>query len=63
MTMKKGLLTVAEAAVALAIKPKTVRAWIAARRIGFVRLNGWAVRIPVSEIERLIDEGTQPAAA
>ncbi len=64
MTMKGiSLLTIDEAATALALKPKTIRAWIAGRRIGCVRLNGWAVRVPASEVERLIEEGTQHAAA
>jgi excisionase family DNA binding protein len=55
----KRLLTVLEAAEVLALKPKTVRAWIAARRIASVRL-GSAVRVPVSEVERLIEDGTTP---
>jgi excisionase family DNA binding protein len=54
------LLTVPQAAAALALKPKTIRAWIAARRIGCIRLGG-AVRIPASEITRLIEDGTIPA--
>ena len=56
----KKLLTVAESAHELGLKPGTIRAWIAQRRIGVVRL-GRAVRIPVQEIERLIVEGTMPA--
>jgi excisionase family DNA binding protein len=54
------LLTVPQAATALALKPKTIRSWIAARRIGCVRL-GSAVRVPVSEVARLIEGGTIPA--
>jgi len=54
------LLTVLEAAEALCLKPKTIRAWIGARRIGCVRLGG-AVRVPVTEIARLITEGSIPA--
>lgn len=53
------LLSVPQAAEALALRPKTVRAWIAARRIACVRL-GSAVRIPASEIARLIEDGTMP---
>jgi excisionase family DNA binding protein len=61
MTLEtKKLLTVPQAAEALTLKPKTVRAWIAARRIACVRL-GSAVRIPTSEITRLIGDGTIPA--
>jgi excisionase family DNA binding protein len=53
------LLTVPQAAEALTLKPKTIRAWVAARRIVCVRL-GSALRIPASEISRLIEEGTTP---
>ena len=44
----------------LGLKPATLRAWMMRRKIGFVRL-GRAVRIPVSELERLIDHGLVPA--
>jgi excisionase family DNA binding protein len=54
-------LTVREAAAALNISVHTVRSWIATRRIGFVRL-GRAIRIPITECERIVDEGTVPAA-
>ena len=54
------LRTVDEAARDLNVSTHTVRAWIARRRIGSVRL-GRAVRIPASEIARLIEQGTIPA--
>ena len=54
------LLKVPEAADMLALSQKTVWQWIGERRIGVVRL-GRAVRIPISEIERLVEEGTTPA--
>ena len=54
------MLTVKQAAERLGLKNATVRAWIAQRRIGIVRL-GRSVRIPVEEVERLIAEGTVPA--
>lgn len=57
------LLTVDEAAAALTLKPKTIRAWIASRRIGYVRIGARAVRIPLKEIDRLVEEGTIPASA
>jgi excisionase family DNA binding protein len=57
MEYERRLLTVTEAADLLALKVKTLRAWIAARRIGCVRLGG-AVRIPATEVQRLIEEGT-----
>jgi excisionase family DNA binding protein len=56
------LLTVEAAAAALGLKAPTVRAWMARRKIGFVRL-GRATRIPATEIERLIDRGLIPPRA
>ena len=54
------MLTVRLAAERLGLQESTVRAWIAQRRIGVVRL-GRAVRIPLEEVQRLIAEGTIPA--
>ena len=54
------LLKVPEAAEILALSQKTVWQWIGERRIEVVRL-GRAVRVPLSEIERLVEEGTTPA--
>jgi excisionase family DNA binding protein len=52
--------TVREAAEELGLSPATIRAWIRRRKIGYVRL-GRAVRIPVTEIRRLLDQGMVPA--
>jgi excisionase family DNA binding protein len=54
------LLKVPEVAEELALSEKTVWQWIGQRRIGVVRL-GRAVRVPISEIERLVEEGSTPA--
>jgi excisionase family DNA binding protein len=54
------LLKVPEAAEMLALSPKTVWQWIGERRFAVVRL-GRAVRVPLAEIERLLEEGTTPA--
>ncbi len=53
--------TVHEAAQELGLSVHTVRAWIAQRRIAHIRL-GRAVRIPYSEIERLLRDNTIPIA-
>ena len=53
-------LTVRQAAEALALRETTIRAWVARRRLGIVRL-GRAIRIPLAEIERVIAEGAVPA--
>ena len=51
--------TVQQAAEALNISEHTIRAWVARRKIGYVRL-GRAIRIPIAEIERLLDAGRVP---
>ena len=52
--------TVRESAQELGLSVHTVRAWIAQRRIAHVRL-GRAIRIPESEIRRLLQAGLRPA--
>jgi excisionase family DNA binding protein len=57
--MSSQLRTVEQAAADLCVSVHTIRAWIARRKIGSVRL-GRAVRVPASEIARLIELGTIP---
>ena len=52
--------TVGQAAEELNLSRATIRAWIAQRRLGHVRL-GRAIRIPVEEIQRVLDTGFVPA--
>ena len=54
------LLTVAEAAQRLAVKPATVRAWLAKRKLPRVNC-GRAVRIPAEAIAEFIERNTIPA--
>jgi excisionase family DNA binding protein len=55
------LLSVNEAAQALAVKPSTIRAWrIRRKNLPFVQC-GRAVRIPSDAIEKFIRENTVPA--
>ena len=56
----KTLLTVKEAAEELAIKPSTVRAWIAKRKLPRVNC-GRAVRIPAEAVAEFIERNTIPA--
>ena len=62
MKDQEQLKTVQQAADQLGLAPVTIRSWMAARRIGYVKL-GRSVRIPQSEICRVIDEGMTPAKA
>ena len=56
----RGLLSVAEAAQALGLKPATLRVWIARRRVAHIKL-GRSVKVPPAEIERLIRDNFVPA--
>lgn len=52
------LVTVANAALQLSVKDTTVRGWILARKIPYVKLLGRSVRIKQSTIDSIIKEGT-----
>jgi excisionase family DNA binding protein len=60
---KVELFTVDETAKALHLSPWTIRQWIASRRLGSVRLGNRAIRVPGSEITRLIKVGFTPSRA
>ena len=57
----EALLTVDLWAAKVGIKPSTARAWLLRRKIAHVRVGKRAVRIPISEAERIIREGYVPA--
>lgn len=54
------LLTIREAAERTNNRESTWRAWVLKRRVVVIKI-GRSVRIPESEIERMIKEGTIPA--
>jgi excisionase family DNA binding protein len=51
--------TVKQAAEELNVAQSTIRAWIGQRRLGYVRL-GRAIRVPASEIQRMLEMGFVP---
>jgi excisionase family DNA binding protein len=53
------LLKVAEVAGELAVSQACIRRWILLRRIAFVKVSR-AVRIPASEVARIVNEGSVP---
>lgn len=55
------LLRVKEFAEAGNFREATIRRWVLRRKITVIRLGGRAIRIPASELARLIAEGTVPA--
>ena len=56
---KKAYFSCSEAAEHTGLKVPTWRKWIAERRVTVVRL-GRSVRIPIEEIERLLNENVVP---
>ena len=61
MGSQDSLLTVDEFAGQLRVTRACVRRWILERRIAVVKI-GRLVRLPASEIHRIIDEGSRPRA-
>ena len=59
LTTTGDVRTISEAAQLLNLSPATIRAWIRANRIGYTRL-GRSIRIPNSEVSRLLSEGYHP---
>jgi excisionase family DNA binding protein len=57
----ESLLSIDQWAAKVGIKPSTARAWVLRRRISYVKVGRRAVRIPLSEAERIIREGYVPA--
>jgi excisionase family DNA binding protein len=58
--MDSDLLAIEEAAKFLHIKPATVRAWILARKIPYVKLGG-RVFLRKSDPQRFIEDSVVPA--
>lgn len=56
----KNLLTVKEAAQELTLSPKTMRMWVFYKKIETIRIGG-SVRIPSTEIARIIESGRTEA--
>ena len=51
------LVTIQEAAAVLTLSPWTIRNWIAKGTVSHIRL-GRRIAVPLSEVERLVREGT-----
>jgi len=55
------LLHVTEVAEQLGLRASTIRAWLLHRRIRAVRVGRRAIRVPASEVQKIIEAGTIPA--
>jgi excisionase family DNA binding protein len=62
MSENSRLLTIPEFATALRVKPSCVRRWLAESKVTRVHV-GRLVRIPASEIERIVQLGTRLAGS
>jgi excisionase family DNA binding protein len=58
--LETTLLSVPEFASALGVTSACIRRWILERKITTIKL-GRLVRVPVSEVERLVNSGLRPA--
>jgi excisionase family DNA binding protein len=57
----RGVITIPEAARVLGLKEATIRAWILRRKISYCKIGSKSVRIPTSEIDRILQENVVPA--
>ncbi len=57
--LEAKLMKVTEVARALAVSEACVRRWILLRKIGYTKISR-AVRIPSSEVARIVSEGSVP---
>jgi excisionase family DNA binding protein len=57
---RKTLLSISQFSEALGVKAATTRRWLLLRKISFVKV-GRLVRIPESELDRIMSEGFRPA--
>ena len=58
--LKQNLLSYQEVADILGLKPNTLRAWVSARKIPFVKL-GSAVRFTPKMVDEIIEKSTRGA--
>jgi len=56
-----NLLTVPQAAERLGVTESAIRRWLLERRITSIKVGRRLVRIPASEIQRLVEAGLRPA--
>lgn len=54
------LLRVEEFAEALAVRPSCIRRWLLERRIASVKVGRKLIRIPATEVSRVIEAGLRP---
>ena len=55
-TQREGLLTYEQAAARLGIAEKTLRNWVAARRIAFVRVSARCTRFDPADLDAYVED-------
>ncbi len=60
MVPSTKLITIREAANRLGLKESTIRKYILKRQIAYVKPSVRAVRIPIEELERILEAGLRP---
>ncbi|MBX3121264.1 MAG: helix-turn-helix domain-containing protein [Fimbriimonadaceae bacterium] len=60
MVPSTQLITIREAANRLGLKESTIRKYILKRQIAYVKPSVRAVRIPIEELERILNAGLRP---
>jgi excisionase family DNA binding protein len=55
------LVSVNQAAEMLNLRPGTIRSWYRAGKLSRIRIGKKAIRIPASEVRRIISDGLAPA--
>jgi len=58
--MNEKLMSIPQFAELLGVTHSCVRRWVLERRVGFVKV-GRLVRIPITEFDRIVAEGTRMA--
>ncbi len=56
---KASYMSITDTAIHLAVSRRTVKRWVADDKIAAVKING-IVRIPITEIERLVNQDAMP---
>jgi excisionase family DNA binding protein len=59
LTTTGDVRTISETALLLNLSPATIRSWVRSQKLGYTRL-GRSIRIPASEIDRLLTDGYHP---
>ena len=52
-----NLLSIKEVALRLGLREQTIRKWVALRSIEHIKVGQWTIRIPATEVDRIVESG------